>query len=235
MEKEKIIKFISKYNLNGNIESVIWKSENDELKTKFISDNKKLLGELHMKNIAFPECNIGINTTSQLKSFLSILDNFVNIEITDTSLGINDDNTTVNYMLADTSIIPSTPNLKYLPEMDILINLDKKFIETFIKSKNALSNINNFTVISSEGKAKIVIGHSNNNSNKISFEACTLKGSKGIKNMSFLSDLFKEILVANKDFQYGTFEISDKGISKIEFSGQDYVSTYFLEAIQEEE
>ena len=44
MQKSKLDKFISKYNLGGNVNSVKWKSSGDSLSTSFVTPDKSLLG-----------------------------------------------------------------------------------------------------------------------------------------------------------------------------------------------
>jgi hypothetical protein len=40
--------------------------------------------------------------------------------------------------------------------------------------------------------------------------------------------MFKEILIANKECESATLEISSQGLSKINFKVDDYTSTYWL-------
>ena len=44
MEKNRINRFVQKYNLSGLIESVKWDVEGTTLTTSFISDDKSVLG-----------------------------------------------------------------------------------------------------------------------------------------------------------------------------------------------
>ena len=46
MQKSKLDKFIQKYNLGGNVNSVKWKSEGDSLTTSFVTPDKSLLGKM---------------------------------------------------------------------------------------------------------------------------------------------------------------------------------------------
>ena len=45
MQKSKLDRFIQKYNLGGNVNSVKWKSNSDSLSTRFITPDKSLLGQ----------------------------------------------------------------------------------------------------------------------------------------------------------------------------------------------
>ena len=53
MQKSKLDKFIQKYNLGGNVNSVKWKSSGDALKTSFVTPDKSLLGEVSVSNFGF--------------------------------------------------------------------------------------------------------------------------------------------------------------------------------------
>ena len=46
MKRNKIMNFISKYNLSGNVDSVRWNFEDNKLKTTFLSPTKALRGSV---------------------------------------------------------------------------------------------------------------------------------------------------------------------------------------------
>ena len=50
MQKSKLDKFIQKYNLGGNVNSVKWKSSGDTLTTTFVTPDKSLLGSVKLTN-----------------------------------------------------------------------------------------------------------------------------------------------------------------------------------------
>ena len=51
--------------------------------------------------------------------------------------------------------------------------------------------------------------------------------------MSFNANLFKDVLVANKECESATLEVSEQGLSKINFKVDDYDVTYYLVAVQD--
>ena len=53
MQKSKLDKFISKYNLGGNVNSVKWKSNGDTLSTSFVTPDKSLLGSVTVDKFDF--------------------------------------------------------------------------------------------------------------------------------------------------------------------------------------
>ena len=54
-----------------------------------------------------------------------------------------------------------------------------------------------------------------------------------IKNVSFNANLFKDVLVANKECESATLEVSEGGLARINFKVDDYDVTYYLVAVQD--
>ena len=81
MDKNRLNRFIGKYNLAGLVESVSWKSEGNTLSTKFISDDKTVLGTVSLENFDFEDSVIGVYNTNTLKSLLNVLGNDINLAI----------------------------------------------------------------------------------------------------------------------------------------------------------
>jgi hypothetical protein len=134
-------------------------------------------------------------------------------------------------MLADLSVIPNVPDLKQLPNFDIKIKLDSNFINKFIKAKGALADENNFTFVCKNGKAQIILGHSNINTNRITIDVDAECGEE-VNPISFSATYLKEILVANREASDATLNISTQGLSHIHFEIDQYTSDYYLVEIQ---
>ena len=236
MEKQQLNRFVSKYNLAGLVESVKWESKEGSLSTSFISDDKSVLGNVSMKEFDGTDTTFGVYDTTKLTKMLAVLGNDVDFTIQDidgkaVSLKFKDGSTSVNYMLADLSVIPNVPDLKQLPPFNAQIKLDSNFIAKFIKAKGALADENNFTFTCKDGKGQIVLGYSNINTNRISIDVdCTCEGD--IDPISFSATYLKEILVANKEATDATLQISSQGLSHISFEVDNYESNYFLVEIQ---
>lgn len=232
MEKQQLNRFVSKYNLAGLVESVKWESKDGSLNTSFISDDKSVLGNVSMKEFDGPSATFGVYDTTKLTKMLSVLGESVEFSINDidgkaVSLKFKDGSTSVNYMLADLSVIPNVPDLKQLPPFNVEIKLDANFISKFIRAKGALADENNFTFMCKDGKGQIVLGHSNINTNRISIDVdCTCDGD--VNPISFSATYLKEILVANKEANDATLKISSQGLSHIHFEIDKYESNYYL-------
>ena len=238
MEKQSLNRFVSKYNLAGLVESVKWESKDGSLTTSFISDDKSVLGSVTMKDFDSTDATFGVYDTTKLTKMLSVLGDDIEFSINDidgksVSLKFKDGSTSVNYMLADLSVIPNVPDLKQLPDFDTEIKLDSNFISKFIKAKGALADENNFTfTCTGENNGQIILGYSNINTNRIKIDVdCTCKKDK-VDPISFSANFLKEILVANKEATDATLKISSQGLAHIHFEIDNYTSDYYLVEIQ---
>ena len=238
MEKQSLNRFVSKYNLAGLVESVKWESKEGSLTTSFISDDKSVLGSVSMKDFDSTDATFGVYDTTKLTKMLSVLGDDIEFSINDidgksVSLKFKDGSTSVNYMLADLSVIPNVPDLKQLPDFDTEIKLDSNFISKFIKAKGALADENNFTfTCNGNNSGQIILGYSNINTNRIKIDVdCTCKKDK-VDPISFSANFLKEILVANKEATDATLKISSQGLAHISFEVDNYESNYYLVEIQ---
>jgi len=237
MNKKRLNRFISKYYLNGTVNSIVLNSKSDKLSARFISGDKTLLGELSMDKSQIEECEVGVYNTEQLSKLLGVLDDDINISVVKSgdksiALKVSDAHSSVNYMLSDVSVINKPPQLKEIPEFQLKIDVTPNFISKFISGKGALSETDNFTVITDENGTKLVIGYSTVNTNRVTIPVTTSE-SVNIENVSFNANIFKEVLSANKECESATFEVSDQGLSRITFKIDDYISTYYLVSVQD--
>ena len=230
MNKQKLVRFINKYYLNGVVNSVILNSKSDlqELSARFISGDKTLLGDLTMDKWDFENSDIGIYNTEQLLKLLAVMDEDVNVSLSragDKSIAfkVSDSFSSVNYMLSDTSIINEPPQMKAIPDFELSIEVTPQIINKFIAGKNALAETDNFTVITDGVWTKLVIGYASINTNRVTIPVTTSK----------VSNMFKEVLTANKECESATLEVSSEGLSKITFKVDDFTSTYWLVAVSE--
>ena len=237
MNKYKLTRFIDKYHLGGNVNAVVINSKGDSLSTRFITGDKALLGELSMDNWTFEDAELGVYDTEQLSRLLGVLDDDVTLNLTSSgdkaiAVEISDALSKVNFMLSDKSVINQPPALKQLPEFQVSIKVDSNFIQRFISGKSALPDTDTFTVITDDDGVKLVIGYSSINTNRVTIPVETTQFSK-IENVSFNANLFKDVLVANKECESATLEVSEGGLSRINFKVDDYDATYYLVAVQD--
>ena len=237
MQKSKLDKFIQKYNLGGNVNSVKWKSSSDTLTTTFVTPDKSLLGTVKVDKFPFEDSEIGVYQTDQLKSLIGVLGDDVSLDLSKfgdkaVSLKVKNGPVSVDYVLSDLSVIADPPALKRLPEFGTQIKLDSKFIDTFVKGKSALSDVDTFTVLNGKNGVEVVIGYSSTNTNRVNIPVETTTNDI-TKPITFNANLFKEVLVANRECTSAILEVSTEGLARVNFKIDDYDSTYYVVAMQD--
>ena len=138
----------------------------------------------------------------------------------------------MDYVLSDLSVISDPPQMKRLPEFGTKIKLDSNFISTFIKGKGALSDIDTFAVVKTDSGCDVVIGYSSTNTNRVNIptecDTCDID-----KPITFNANLFKEVLVANRECSSAILEVSTEGLARVNFKVDDFDSTYYVVAMQD--
>ena len=232
MNKITLDTFIQKYNLGGNVNSVKWDSDGSTLSTRFISPDKSLLGELTLSKQSLPIFEVGVYDTPLLSRMLGTLaDNvdftLIQVDNTPVAFHFTDSIISVDYVLAAIGVIPDVPELKNVPEFNTLVNIDSQFINSFIRGKSALVDIETFVIKPIDGGLEFIIGYTDINSNRISIK--TQSGAVALtESVVFNANLFKEVLNANKECSQATLQISDKGLAYIEFNVDDFNVKYWL-------
>ena len=237
MQKSKLDRFIQKYNLGGNVNSVKWKSNSDTLTTTFVTPDKSLLGSVKVDKFPFEDAELGVYQTDQLKSLIGVLGDDVSLKLTKfgdkaVSLNVKNGSASIDYVLSDLSVIADPPALKRLPEFGTSIKLDTKFINTFIKGKSALSDVDTFTILNGKNGVEVIIGYSSTNTNRVNISVET-KTNEITDAVSFNANLFKEVLLANRECTSAVLEVSNEGLAKVNFKVDDYDSTYYIVAMQD--
>lgn len=228
MKKTSLEGFISRYNLGGEIESVKIVSDKTGMNVKFISDDKTLLGTVTSEDAEFADGEFGVYTTSQLKNLLGVLDANINVTAGSAALEFSDNSTTVNYMMADLSVIPAVPDIKQVPDFESEITLSDEFISRFIKSKGALNESDTFTFQCKDGKGEIILGYSKINSNRISIKVDCTCTKDSVGPISFSAKYLKEILNANRTPKAANLKIATAGLAHCTFESEGFKSEYFL-------
>lgn len=239
MKKALLESFIKKYSLNGTIESVKWSAAENKLNVDTITEDKTVLVKSTLKPFdEFTDEEVGVNETSRLGKLLNTQAEDVKLTLNKTkdkvtSMTMTGDKVEAQFAAADLDVIPSAPNLKSLPEADCEIILDDTFIERFIKAKAALSEVDNFTLLSKNDKMYLVLGHSKLNTNRVTMEvAATGKVENPI---SFSAKFFKEILTANSDCTASNLKVSEKGLAIAEFENDNFKTSYYMVMIKMED
>ena len=237
MEKKQLTGFIDKYHLAGNANSVRLDVKDKTLSCNFITDDQNVVGSVSMDNFDVEDVTLGVYATSQLTKLLTALDNDVTMRINNAdgtafSINLSDKTTDVTFMLADLSVIRQVPAMKQLPDFNVKIKLTKDFADKFVKSKNALPETENFAIESDALGTNMILNYSTLNTNRITWPTVPEGEQSDLKATCFSANLFKEILVANKDADEGFIEVSGAGLARVSFTGKNYSSTYYLVQLQ---
>jgi len=236
MIKSLLTGFISRYTIN-KIDSVAWEVASKKLKTRFISDDKSMIGEVTLLDFKSDEMDgskLGIFKTAQLSKLFGVLEDDVALSLNKigdklVSVKLNDHKTKINYALSDLAIIPHVPAMKYVPkEFEVVVKVDSELADTFLRAKSALPEVVTFCVDTDGSSARIILGQTDVNTNTVTLTVETSTNKK-IERMHFNAEIFADILSANKDCPT-EFEISSEGIARMKFETKEYVSLYYLVA-----
>ena len=217
INKKVISDIVSKYSLGNNIEKVKWVITDEKFIIHFINDSKNLVGYVdYRKDIGLKPGDYGIFNTSQLIKCLNILDGDILVDTTTSKLNMADTNYDIKFNLADPAVIPSVPDINDSDDWSVSFDINYEFITRFVKSKDALSDLDIFTVETREGFTgeELVFTVGTNITNTIEF-AVEAKINESFGHVPFDSNILKEILKANRDYHGGEIRISKNGLLDI--------------------
>tara|TARA_Y100000593_G_scaffold28339_1_gene56545 strand:- start:325 stop:1053 length:729 start_codon:yes stop_codon:yes gene_type:complete len=240
MNKSTLEKFIKKYSLDGSVSAVRWKCANETLSTRFVTEDKSLLGELKLNNFkigALDNTEMGIGETETMSKLLGIVGTDVDInskKAGDRSMSVSfsDDLLSSEYFLSDLSVLPEAPALKHKPDFGTEIKLDDKLMGAFIRGKSALPDAETFTLMKNGAidTLKLIIGYSTINTNRVTIPVKTQK-MDDFEMVSFNAKHFKSVLSANKECKEALLQVSTEGLAKISFAHDNFEVTYYLVAV----
>ena len=237
ISKKVISDIVSKYSLGNNIEKVKWVITDDKFTINFINDSKNLVGYVeYRKDIGLKPGDYGIFNTSQLIKCLNILDGDILVNATTSKLNMADTNYDIKFNLADPAVIPNVPSIDDSDEWSVSFSVSDEFITRFVKSKDALSELDTFTVETRDGfnGEELVFTVGTNITNTIEFTVENATINESFEAVPFDSNLMKEILKANKDYHSGEIRINKKGLLDAHLHhGDDLYTGYYLVRRQE--
>ena len=240
INKSKLQSIISKYYLNGLVQSVRWETKENKLSISFTSENKDIAGDLMCENSPVEDSEIAIFDTSQLNKLISVTNGELLLTLEKehkifSKLHIQDNSFNVAYSLADSLLVPKRGTINFPTEYDVIIELTPEIVNNFIKAKSALTDINDVMISTEEDPDRGIVvqfafGDLNNFSNKIKYivdENIEVAFGKDLK-LPFNSDSFKNILAANKDLESGKLSLTEEGFMKLEFQSEDIKTLYYM-------
>ena len=239
ISKKVISDIVSKYSLGNSIEKVKWVIKDKKLLINFINDSKNLVGYVdYRKDIGLKPGDYGIFNTSQLIKCLNILDGDILVDATSSKLNMADTNYDIKFNLADPAVIPNVPDVNSdSDEWSAKFDISDEFITRFVKSKDALSELDTFTVETREGftgeELVFTVGTNITNTIEFTVENATINESFNSP-IPFDSNLLKEILKANKDYHSGEIRIHKDGLLDAHlYCGNKLYTGYYLVRKQE--
>ena len=227
---------IEKYHLNGLIENVKWEvDKNKQLTINFMSPTREMLGRVVYNGFPLPESAIGINNTTQLDKLLAITSgdlvlDYVKESKIITKLLIADEQFNLNYALSDLLTIPKPGEYNGPEEYNVETKLDNEIISALVKAKNALTNSENVVVKPDTLGLGFTFGGDVEYANKVSYYIQNITPSEIDFELTYNSNLLKEILVNNKDMENGTLHVNNNGLMKIMFNSKNIQSIYYIVA-----
>tara|TARA_R110000796_G_scaffold89517_1_gene192982 strand:+ start:291 stop:1013 length:723 start_codon:yes stop_codon:yes gene_type:complete len=235
VNKNTLTSVISKYYLGGLNNQVKWRIKDNTL-TVYAGDNGRVCKVQH-NNFNLEDAELGVFDTHKLSKLISITSGELNISLEKikaiyTKMHIADLNFDLTYSLADILILGKNTYYEDPEEFEIQLELTRDDIDYLIKAKSALADVNNMLITTTtdfdgDNVCEFVFGDNTGFSNKITYQ---LRGniSKSDIQLPFDSDVFKDILNANKDMNKGTLKVSEVGMLKLNFSTDETESEYFI-------
>jgi len=237
ISKKVISDIVSKYSLGNNIEKVKWVITDDKFTINFINDSKNLVGYVeYRKDIGLKPGDYGIFNTSQLIKCLNILDGDILVDATTSKLNMADTNYDIKFNLADPAVIPNVPDINESDDWSVSFGISDEFITRFVKSKDALSDLDTVTVETRDGfnGEELVFTVGTNITNTIEFTVENATINESFEAVPFDSNLLKEILKANRTYHSGEIRINKKGLLDAHLHhGDDLYTGYYLVRRQE--
>lgn len=242
-DRSRILSHIDRYNLSGEIEPVEWKVENGELSIGFVSPDNTIIGSLSAEDFGLDEnVELGIMQTSRLQKLIKILNDEFDISLQYAGdqarvLVLEDDQKTVEFRLSDLSVIPDAPSPKRIPDFQVDMEITERFASDFRSAESALDE-DEFAVRTTPQGVEVVVGYTadsrreHNNKVTLPVDVEEFEGFEN-NNVTFKADTFSEILKANSDAETATWEVSDEGLSRIQFESEDWDVTYYFVSQQE--
>lgn len=226
---------IAKYYLNGLNNQVKWRIKDKAL--TIYAGEKGRVCKVHLNDFDIEDSELGIFDTDKLSKLLSITSGELSLSLEKiksvyTKMHIADLNFDLTYSLADILILGKTTWYEDPETWEIDIDLQMEDVDHLIKAKNALSDVNNMLITTTQdfdgnNICEFVFGDNTGFSNKITYQ---LNGDIKEDNLSipFDSDIFKSILNSNKDMSKGNLKLSNKGMIKLTFNSDNIESVYYI-------
>ena len=239
INKNELQSTISKYYLNGLVESVKWTIEDNTLEIDFQSPNKDMIGRVIHTNFPLENSEFAVYDTSKLNKLLGITSGEVVLELEKqqaiyTKLIISDLNYTLNFSLTDLLMIQDVGSATDPDNYEIEAELGSEEVSAIIKAHSALESDNVIVKIDRDldGEDTLVMsfGDNSNHTNKIDYQVpnASLENVPYGIQIPFNSAMIKTILNNNKDAESSILKVNSRGLMKLEFKSEYWKSFYYI-------
>ena len=235
INKNTLTSVISKYYLNGLNNQVKWRIK-DKTLTIYAGESGRVCKIVH-NNFPLEDSELGVFDTHKLSKIISITNGDLMVTLEKiksvyTKMHIADANFDLTYSLADVLILGKNTYYEDPESFEVELTLNAEDIDHLIKAKSALTDVNTMLLTSTTNMdgtnvCEFIFGDNTGFSNKITYQMQGNINQKGIE-IPFNSDIFKDILNANKDMDSGTLKLSEMGMLKLNFYSNEIESEYFI-------
>ena len=235
INKNTLTSVISKYYLNGLNNQVKWRIKDNQL-IIYAGESGRVC-KIEHSNFPLEDAELGVFDTHKLSKLISITNgdlmvSLEKIKAVYTKMHIADLNFDLTYSLADILILGKNTYYEDPESFEMELDLTREDIDHLIKAKSALADVNNMLLTSTTDMdgtnvCEFIFGDNTGFSNRITYQ---IQGdiSKNDIEIPFDSDIFKDILNANKDMDSGTLKLSEQGMLKLNFHSEEVNSEYFI-------
>lgn len=227
MIKNDFLNIASRIHLGGSVTQILWEVINGKLFINFQStDSSELIGEIKCDMPDFPSGKFGIYNLTEFIKYVGLLGDSFDIKVKNNTKQVEQIKFTSNNMNVDfrPSLVEVIPKaLKFTPKKQmskpIVIKPDAEFISSWVKICDAATQIHeatSFRVKSNKNTVTFEFGSKQSNTSKINLE---IEGEipTVLKEIPFNSELTKNVLKANKNFDNFKWEIYQEGLSRMFF------------------
>ena len=220
----------------GENESVKWKIKDKTLTIDFMSVSKEVIGNITHTNFDVEDSELAIFDTKKFLNLLGITQGDLIFTLEKgksvyTKLHFADSAFNLTYALADPLLISKVATVTE-PQWDAVLPLEKEYVDNLVKAKSALAGVGLLTIsvdkdLNGDDMCIFTFGDEQGHNNKITYQMYGKIKQQPV-NIPFNSDMFKNILQANKDLEEGSIYLNYEGLMKIEFKSENTTSTYFM-------
>lgn len=233
--KQNFIKVLNKINLGGIVEEATASVEKNSATIHFRSNTMSVMGVATMSNFPHADLEFGIPDISKISQALNPMDNDVKIDI-QLNPTVSDkmyikfaDKDVENHraicLTSDINNVFKGSNFDE-SELDIEFKVDEDFFKKMNKIKNIKSADNIAFIATSKTDGKLIVNHSEINTDTGFFKIDLESGTKMSEPMLFNFDVFLKVLFANSDMKVSKIQISTSlNVIKFSFESDDKVNT----------